>query len=99
LTFVGTVMQGNLTNSLLQGFNLASSIVPQSGALDTALGDVPNSGDQVFILNASGSYSPFVWNGVAWNTGTAPVPNVGQGFWYFTPNAQGLTWTRTFNVN
>jgi hypothetical protein len=99
LTFVGTVMQGSLTNTLLQGFNLISSIVPQSGALDTALGDVPNSGDQIFILQTSGSYTSDVWNGVAWSTGSGPVPAVGQGFWYFTPNSAGLSWVRTFNVN
>jgi hypothetical protein len=99
LTFVGTVLQGSLTNSLLQGFNLASSIVPQSGALDTALGLVPNSGDEVFILQTSGSYTADTWTGIAWSTGSAPVPAVGQGFFYYTPSASGLSWVRTFNVN
>jgi hypothetical protein len=99
LTFVGTVVQGTTTNSLVTGFNLASSIVPQSGALDTALGLVPNSGDEVFILQASGSYTADTWTGIAWSTGSAPVPAVGQGFFYYTPSATGLSWVRTFNVN
>jgi hypothetical protein len=99
LTFVGTVMQGSLTNTILQGFNLISSIVPQSGALDTALGDTPNAFDQVFLLNASGSFSSFTWSGTAWSTGSAPAPGVGQGFFYYTGNAAGLNWVRTFNVN
>jgi hypothetical protein len=100
LTFVGTVMQGSLTNTLVQNFNLVSSIVPQSGALDTALGVVPNAGDEVFIYNpVSESFSSDTWTGAVWSTGSAPVPAVGSGFYYYTPLASGLSWVRTFNVN
>jgi hypothetical protein len=98
LTFVGTVMQGSLTNTLIQGFNLVSSIVPQAGALDTALGVVPNTFDEVF-LSSGGSLASDTWNGVAWSTGSAPVIAVGAGFYYYTPSASGLSWVRTFNVN
>jgi len=98
LTFVGTVPQGNLTNSMVQGFNLVSSIVPQSGAIDTVLGLTPAVGDEVFQL-ALGSYVTDVINGSGgWSTGAAPVPAVGEGFFYYTPTASGENWVRTFNV-
>jgi hypothetical protein len=98
LTFVGTVMQGSLTNTLVQGFNLVSSIVPQSGALDTALGVAPSPGDETFFLGAV-SFAANVWTGTSWSAGSAPLPAVGQGFYYYTPSPSGLSWVRTFNVN
>jgi hypothetical protein len=43
LTFVGTVVTGNaLTVNLLSGFNLVSSIVPQSAGLGATMGLVPS---------------------------------------------------------
>jgi len=98
LTFVGTVMQGTLNVTNVQTFNLISSIVPQSGALDTALGDTPLVGDEVFLY-ANGSYQSIEWNGTAWSSGSSPIINVGEGFFYYTPSATGQIWSRTFNVN
>jgi hypothetical protein len=107
ITFVGTVLQGNLTNSLAQNFNMVSSIVPQSGALDTAMSLVPNNGDTVFLYS-SGTASYLIYTAdstvsTGWDypagQPTSPTPSVGQGFWYYTPNALGVSWTRTFSVN
>jgi hypothetical protein len=101
LTFVGTVLQGSLTNALPQNFSLASSIVPQSGALDSVLGLNANAGDEVFLYGTSG-YSVSVATSSSGSivfVPSAPVPAVGQGFFYYTANPAGLTWVRTFNVN
>jgi hypothetical protein len=102
LTFVGTVLQGGLTNSLNQNFNLVSSIVPQSGTLDTQLGIVPNVGDIVFTYDSVNGYSIFDQSSTdpsGWASGVHPSVNVGQGFFYYTANASGLSWIRNFNVN
>jgi hypothetical protein len=102
LTFVGTVPQGPLTNSINQNFNLISSQVPQTGALDTDLGLVPNAGDVVFTYDSVNGYSIFNQSSTdpsGWGSGVHPTVSVGQGFFYYTPNVAGLKWIRTFNVN
>jgi len=56
-TFVGTVMQGSLTNELNPGFNMVGSVVPQTGGIGTVLGLVPtgiqdgqyDGGDTIFM--------------------------------------------------
>jgi hypothetical protein len=104
LTFVGQVPQGTLTSTLNQNFNLASSVVPQSGALDTALGLVPNAGDEVFFYDPVNGYSIYIASATAgqWQAPKGfpsnPTPAVGQGFFYYTAAAAGITWTRTFSV-
>jgi hypothetical protein len=99
LTFVGTVLQGSLTNTLATSFNLASSIVPQSGAIDTALGLIPNPGDVVFLYNSVNGYSTYVATSSTTWSPSDPAPAVGQGFFYYTANPAGLSWVRVFNVN
>jgi len=111
LTFVGTVLQGSLTNNLIVGFNLVSSLVPQSGNIFTALGiplDSVNGtqdGDTVYIYS----------NGVSPNYSTAsinssdnppyldgnqnPSVNVGEGFFYYRNYPTTQTWIRSFSVN
>jgi hypothetical protein len=61
-TFVGTVPEGYLTNTLNPGLNLVSSIAPMSGDLSAnALAAFPNlsggqfDGDQLYLLFNSGS--------------------------------------------
>jgi len=107
LTFVGSVPQGTtLTNTLSSGFNMASSLVPQTGAIDSVLGLTPTAGDTVFMLT-SGGFAIYSWNGAAWVTagsaspGTVPTPLVGQGFFYYANVAVGMTevWNRSFNIN
>jgi hypothetical protein len=104
LTFVGTVPTGSLTNQLKQNFNLASSIVPQSAALDTGLGLVPTAGDTVFFYDSVNGYNEtYAYTG-SWQRSNAsfpasPTPNVGQGFFYFITGAAGKTWVNNFSVN
>ncbi len=111
LTFVGTVLQGSLTNNLMAGFNLVSSLVPQSGNIFTNLGiplDSVNGtqdGDTIYIYS----------NGVTPNYSTAsinsgdnapyldgnqnPSVNVGEGFFYYRNYSTTQTWIRSFSVN
>jgi hypothetical protein len=96
LTFVGTVLTGSLTNSLLSGFNLVSSMTPQSGPLDTALGLVPAVGDTAFPY--AGGYSPDSYGGSGWSVNNAaPSIAVGQGLFYYS--AAGQKWIQNFSVN
>jgi hypothetical protein len=99
ITFVGTVLQGSLTNTLAQNFNLASSIVPQSGPIDTALGLTPFAGDEVFLYDSVNGYSTYIAITTSTWSPSDPSPAVGQGFFYYTPSATGESWVRTFNVN
>jgi len=108
LTFVGTVPQGTtLTNTLNAGFNIISSVVPQSGDIIATLGLTPGSGDTVFFLTASGWG---IWSanstGTGWTAfgqaspGTVPTPAVGQGFYYFVNLPSGTeVWSRSFSIN
>ena len=103
VTFVGTVLQGALTNNSITGpgFNLVSSIVPQGGRIDVDLGFPEVDNDVVYIYNPSTSSSPG-WQGfvgdeyangapaVPWDSVTNPIVNVGQGFFY-KANETGLT--------
>ncbi len=104
LTFVGQVPQGSLSSTLNQNFNLASSVVPQSGALDTALGLVATPGDEVFFYDPVNGYSIYIATSTAgqWQAPSGfpsnPTPAVGQGFFYYTSSATGISWTRTFSV-
>jgi len=63
LTFVGTVPQGSLTNTIAgpNKFSMVSSLVPQGGDLVTNLGLTNyNDGDQVYVFNnPPGTYTPY----------------------------------------
>ncbi len=99
ITFVGTVLQGPLTNTALAGpgFNLASSMVPQAGRLDVDLGLPEVDNDIVYVYNPSTSTQPGwqTYNGDEFATdpqgqpwdgpgGTQPAnPTVGVGQGFF----------------
>jgi hypothetical protein len=96
VTFVGEVPQGTLTVPLVAGFQLVSSKVPQSGALDATLGYPAAEGDVVYFFDcATQGYKIHTYEGGAFDS--VPVPAVGQGF--FALKAAPATWTRTFSVN
>jgi hypothetical protein len=105
LTFVGTVPTGSLTNVIKQNFNLVSSITPQSAGLDTGLGLVPQPGDTVYFYDPVNGYdATYVYGTTSWQRSNgslpaSPTPNVGQGFFYFSPSASGNTWVNNFSVN
>jgi hypothetical protein len=95
-TFVGEVLQGNLTNNTLANFNLIGNMVPDSGTA-TAVGLVPAAGAQVqkwdvtaqdFVLS---SKTPIGWSG-------AGEPNFVPGDGFFLKNNTPYSWVRNFTV-
>jgi hypothetical protein len=101
ITFVGEVDQNTQTVPITTGFNLVGSKIPQSGALDSTLGYVPNDLDAVYQYQ-NGNYAIGVWyaDGPGLTTGSwdnVPQVGVGEGFWVYTTTAK--SWTRTFNIN
>jgi len=103
MTFVGQVPQGSVTNEMVQGFNLVSSIIPQTGAVDTDLGIVPALGDIVFTFS-SGAYAAaniYEYNGANyfWSQLVSSTNTVGSGFFYYSASATPNFWVRTFNIN
>jgi hypothetical protein len=99
-TFVGEVPQGNLTNDVRTGYNLLSSQVPQSGAVQSVLGLNATAGDTILLwLAAVQQYSdPYTYFGAAigWDP-AEPVIEVGTGF--FILSGSNYSWGRSFTVN
>lgn len=96
-TFVGEVLQGELSNPYPAGLSIRASQVPQAGTL-TQLG-LPGSQfsdfDQVFTWNSTTkSYNVYTYFLGAWDT--EPSLKVGESMWLQTANAGA--WVRTFNV-
>jgi hypothetical protein len=113
LTFVGTVPSGSITNTLVAGFNMVSSVLPVSGDIvSNSLSALTNYnvGDSVYVFSggSSGSFTIYQSSTIArqsgfgyhgnWNDiGDPTVPNVGQGFWYFDSGAT-VNWVENFSV-
>ncbi|MDQ6630883.1 MAG: hypothetical protein M3Y82_03895 [Verrucomicrobiota bacterium] len=97
ITFVGEVAQGSLTNPLPAGFSIRSSMVPQSGAIDSILGLPAQDGDQIYKFTSSG-YQVSTYDSLApgWLP-TAPVIQVGESF--FLRETAAKDWVRNFSVN
>jgi hypothetical protein len=102
ITYVGTVLQGNLNNPNITGpgYFIVGSQVPIAGSLQTNLNYTPSLNDQVYTYNGSG-YNIYSYAANKAHTATnwtPSVPNisVGQGFWL---NSQtGAPWTNNFTV-
>jgi hypothetical protein len=106
-TFVGTVPSGSLTNTIVTGYNLISSVLPASGDLVTnSLTAFTNATkkDAIYLWDPVNSvydtYNYSIALGWAQNgVSTDPViPNVGEGFWYETGNA-GISWVENYSVS
>jgi hypothetical protein len=103
ITYVGTVLQGNLTNQVIGTTGLYSMLgydVPISGGLQTVLGYQPSPGDVVEIWNqllngGVGGFNNYTFNSKThvWSPGE-PNIQVGQGFFLETTNT-----TATLNTN
>jgi len=99
ITFVGEVMQGNLSNPLPLGFSIKANQVPQAGAPD-AFGYPGTNNDKIFRYNTTtGIYDTYTFSPLshAWNPALPSIP-VGEAFYAFRATSAG-SWTRTFNVN
>lgn len=103
VTFVGEVPQGPLNVVMVAGYNLVSSIVPQSVGLGS-IGFPIAASDTVFFYNGTGfdSYISLDTTATNWLPSSPtlpaqPTPAVGQSF--FVQRTAGATWTRNFVVN
>jgi hypothetical protein len=102
VTFVGEVPQGTLVNPIANGYSLRSSIVPQSGQLQSTLGLVPAPDSSVFTFDVTRQLynDPFSYFGPTpadWDP-AEPVIGVAEGFFILNP-AASFNWTRQFSVN
>ncbi|HYG33846.1 MAG TPA: hypothetical protein VEC99_03625 [Clostridia bacterium] len=99
LTFVGEVMQGNLTNSTPIGaLAMRSSIVPQASGVSSVLKFAGEGGDTIYKY--ANGYSAFVFDDLdlAW-TPSEPTFGIGEAFFVKkSPTATANTWVRSFNV-
>jgi len=105
LTFVGEVLQGNLTNpvglALGDGIHntcFVSSMVPQAGT-PTDFQVPAEEGDTIYVYNNGYSADGFSFG--VWGTGggAGPTIGVGQGFGYLKgPGNVSSTWVRNFTV-
>lgn len=97
ITFVGEVPTGTLTTTLTKGYQIVSSQVPQAG-LVSALGFVPEEGDQVFQWDdATQKYVSHGFEFGEWSGGE-PNIDVGEAF-FLNNNVTGArSWTRTFSI-
>ena len=98
VTFVGEVMQGTLVNAIPQGLSIRSSMVPQAGLLQTALGFVPQEGDTIYQYDLSlvpPRYATRAFEFGAWSQ--EPTIAIAESFFINAPAAK--SWTRVFNVS
>jgi hypothetical protein len=105
LTFVGTVPQGTVNNTLQPGWNMVGSLVPIVAAMDSAaVGLVPTPGDVLFTYannNAGieGYNTADVANtGGQWSQTVAPTLQLGQGLFYYNRGPVATNWVTTFTI-
>jgi hypothetical protein len=94
------VLQGNLTNATVSGFNLIGDLVPRAGDAPT-IGLFPNNGSQVQKWNANATpqdfFAPSIKNPTPLGWNVVPSFEVAEGF--FLNNTTGpYNWGRTFTV-
>jgi hypothetical protein len=109
ITFVGTVLEGTLTNSVTfppGAIAFASSVVPVQGRVTADLGMPAESGDTIYLMEG-GAYNPNVFSvgrsgpPGSWDSADpgGPVLNVGQGFAYVkAATAVTNQWVVSFTV-
>lgn len=100
-TFVGTVLQGSLTNTFKSGYQVIGDQVPVASTADTnglaanlSVGDTLLEWDNT-LNTGNGGYDIYTWFGSAWIP-SAPLITPGQAV--FMNTANGESWTQTFNV-
>ncbi len=108
VTFVGTVPNGPITNSLVaNSFNLVSSAIPASGDVITnSLMKFQNGvkKDQVWTYDPtlSNPYTEYQATGTSlqnsWPAGDPQLPVVGGGFWYLNSQTTNNVWIQSYSV-
>jgi len=96
-TFVGEVLQGSLTNSLLAGYQLIGNQVPDSGSV-VSLDFSPSAGSKLYKWD-SGSQNWSVFNKVPFSPGWTPsVPSIDVAEGFMVNAASPYNWVRNFTV-
>jgi hypothetical protein len=97
ITFTGEVAQGTASNITLgQGFSIASSVVAQSGLLQTDLGFPAAVGDQVFVFDSgSQTFNTHSFFG----TWISSEPTIGVADAFFVNKIAETAWNRNFDPN
>jgi len=95
-TFVGEVLQGNLTVSFPAGLQMAGNKVPDSGPITSLqLTNVP-SGSELLQWNvATQDFDIFDKVGASW---VPSVPNLKVGESFFMSSTSPFSWVRNFTV-
>jgi hypothetical protein len=104
LTFVGEVVQGDISQAVPDGLSIQSSQVPQTGLLSTDLGFPVADGDIVYQFDENAQLYDInsavdIGGGtIFWTSANGePVLDVGEAV--FVAKAASATWTRSFSVN
>ncbi|MGV3755778.1 MAG: hypothetical protein ACO1QS_10390 [Verrucomicrobiota bacterium] len=97
LTLTGEVPTGSLSNPLVAGFSIRSSIVPQSGLLSSTLGMPAVPGDKVYKYNGT-SYDIYEFAGAPFNTWFPSEPSVNVGEAFFVYKGASTSWDRSFSI-
>jgi len=97
-TYVGEVQLSSV-NPLPSGFSLKSSVVPDTGLMQTT-GSLPGSaGDIIYFQNSSGTgYDSYSFDpDVGFWSPVEPTNQIARGFWYYNAGS-AKNWTRNFSV-
>lgn len=95
-SFVGEVMQGNLSMPIPAGFSMRSSMVPQPGQLHEELRFPIADGDVIHLFDRDRQkYVLYPFEDGKWKNGS-PEIGVGEAFWVAKTSAGN--WTRSFTV-
>ena len=94
-SFVGEVLQGNLSMPIPQGFSIRSSLVPQPGVLDELLFPIAD-GDVIHLFDRDRQkYVLYPYVDGKWSA-EAPVVSAGESFW--VAKAKPGNWTRSLVI-
>jgi len=95
-SFVGEVLQGNLSMPIPSGFSLRSSLVPQPGQLQEDLHFPIAEEDVIHLFDRDQQrYVLYPFEGGKWTSGS-PVLSLGEAFWVAKTSA--ANWNRSFIV-
>jgi hypothetical protein len=90
-SFVGEVVQGNLSIPIPGGFSIRSSLIPQHGSLDDLQFPISN-GDVIHLYDRDQQkYVLYPYENGKWTSGV-PVISVGESFW--VAKTEPGNWTR-----
>lgn len=98
IILLGNVLQGTLTRSYTNGFNIIGSPVPQEGLLQTDLGFIPNNNDTIYRYKSD--QSGYITAGYSTKLGwqpNEPKLNVGEAFFLKNTTGGGI-WIRNFTI-